>query len=152
MSACVFHQHLYVNNEAVHLIVTQVHKWPTGESGFEMERPTTSLSDELEAVSPGSLAVSECSETTSESASPARDFTHPSLGFWSAPLASEGEKQPLGDPCVTPLAADSPACMFTENFDLPVVPGEMFTDNVSAEESRADVSPVGMWPYCTRSA
>ena len=45
---------------------------------------------DLEEISPGRLSVENDSPhtpDTPETATPAMDFTHPSLGFWAAPLA-----------------------------------------------------------------
>lgn len=41
---------------------------------------------DLEDISPGRLSSDDESPPTPETATPAMDFTHPSLGFWAAPL------------------------------------------------------------------
>ena len=60
---------------------------------------------DLEDISPGRLssdAESPVTPDTPETALPAVDFTHPSLGFWAAPLkTSETTKTAVGGSVVT---------------------------------------------------
>lgn len=55
---------------------------------------------DLEDISPGGLSsdIDSCPTTpdTPETATPAMDFTHPSLGFWAAPLKSNDASKPAG--------------------------------------------------------
>ena len=53
---------------------------------------------DLEAISPGRLssdAESPATPDTPETATPAMDFTHPSLGFWAAPLKANEMAKPV---------------------------------------------------------
>ena len=56
------------------------------------KRPLTDMEySDLEDISPGGLSSdfeSPATPDTPETATPAMDFTHPSLGFWAAPLKS----------------------------------------------------------------
>lgn len=63
---------------------------------------------DLEDISPGGLSVENerpATPDTPETAMPATDFTHPSLGFWAAPLGTNEMTKPavpvVGAPTVT---------------------------------------------------
>ena len=63
---------------------------------------------DLEDISPGGLSVENerpATPDTPETAIPATDFTHPSLGFWAAPLGANEMAKPtaavVGAPTVT---------------------------------------------------
>lgn len=65
------------------------------------KRPLTDMEySDLEDISPGELSSDfeswPTTPDTPETATPAMDFTHPSLGFWAAPLKSNDVSKPAG--------------------------------------------------------
>ena len=70
---------------------------------------------DLEDISPGRLSLDKERPTTPgtpETATPAPDFTHPSLGFWAAPLRQNEMAKPTAT--VVPTAMIAEDCKTTE--------------------------------------
>ncbi|XP_029195174.2 LOW QUALITY PROTEIN: uncharacterized protein LOC114960864 [Acropora millepora] len=77
--------------------------------------------DDLEDISPGRLSIDSdrpATPGTPETATPAADFTHPSLGFWAAPLRPNEMSKPA--PTAVGAAVIMDRCHLSEVEVLPI--------------------------------
>ena len=77
--------------------------------------------DDLEDISPGRLSIDSdrpATPGTPETATPAADFTHPSLGFWAAPLRPNEMSKPA--PTAVGAAVIMDRCHLSEAEVLPM--------------------------------
>lgn len=87
----------------------EMEKSPKSPENAKENRLADMEYSDLEDISPGRLSLDSerpASPGTPETAIPAPDFTHPSLGFWAAPMMRNDEAKTAASVAVPPMISD----------------------------------------------